>query len=113
MRQRGAGCRKPLAPLKCAHARPHPPARTGSRCAAMRSMVRLMPTLNTHARFAVAFISLPRVDALLDDPRRYMLEENLPRRERTDLRRIRQGKASSAAMAGKNKTLSMINKTSS
>src|SRR5262249_3682715 len=39
------------------------PPRTRPRCAAMQPhMVRLFPCLNTHARFAVAFISLPRID---------------------------------------------------
>jgi hypothetical protein len=58
----------------------------------MRSMIRLMPTLNSACRLAVLHVSLPRVDALLDQPQRYVLEENLPQRDSKDFRRMRQDK---------------------
>jgi hypothetical protein len=54
-------------------------------------MVRLMPVLDSNSRFALLCISVSRVYALLDEPQRYVLEENVPRRESRDLRRVRQG----------------------
>jgi hypothetical protein len=50
-------------------------------------MVRLIPILNSDGKITRLRVSVPRIDALLDEPGgKYMLEENLPPRVGQELR---------------------------